>query len=569
MKPTIRPSAPRPRFGRRLLHRAVAVGLSGLLLAGLAACSGSPDPTPSGSTASGPVEGGELVWAIETDITTINPHRNGQDKANPILSNAFSPYLYRNGAGEFEPWIAAGYEVSSDGLQVTLNLRDNVTFSDGAKLDAAAAKLNIDKVSDPAAGYVTSIPGGLRFLESVEVVDPLTLRFTLSKADIQFLLFLSTTHSSPLSPATFDLPQTVLEPGGPQLAGVGPFTIESFIPSTELVFVKRADYAWAPDSIAQGHPAPYLDKVTYRTLKEGSTRTGALQQGQVDVASDIQPIDAALFQGDARFQYLRLFVGGTPYAYYLNVSQPPFDDIRVRQAFVLGADYPAIIASIYQGVYERAWAPVSEVGPFADPALDGWAKVDLDKANQLLDEAGWTERDSDGVRIKDGQRLTVRNPSAAPFIRESRDQLAVAIGAALRQNIGLEYSFEPFDLGTSTEQLDNNQYGLFDNSYGGADPVTGIDLLYFSSDRTRGFIAYGRYDDPELESLIDQGRFTTDLASRKATYLQFQAYVTEHYYVLPLYQTQDNLAARSGAHGFTQDSGTGQLVSAATIWIDR
>jgi peptide/nickel transport system substrate-binding protein len=524
-------------------------------------------PTDS-SAASTPVEGGELVWGIETKLETVNPHRNGQDKANPILVNAFPPYLYRNGEGNFEPWVAAGYETADGGKTVTLKLRDNVTFSDGAKLDAEAAKLNIDKVSSPDAGYITSVDGGLRFLKSVEVLDPLTLKFELDQPDIEFLLFLASRESSPLSPATFDLPQTTLEPGGPELAGVGAFTIESFTPGTELVFKKRAEYSWVPESIAQGHPGAYLDKVTYRTLAEGSTRSGALQQGQVDVASDIQPLDVSLFKDDPNFQYVRNYVGGLPYSYYLNVSKEPFDDIRVREAFILGADYPAILQSIYQGAYDRAWAPFSNVPPFVDTALDGWAKVNVDRANQLLDEAGWTERNADGIRTKNGKPLLVRDPTGSTYIRESRDQLAVAVAAALKQNVGIEFVFEPLDSGTEMERADANDLELFDNSYGGADPVVGVDLLYYSTDPGRGFIARGNYQDKTLEALIDKARFTDDLETRIQTYLEFQQYVTEKFYVLPLYQTQDAFAAKASVHGFTQDTGTGQLVGATTVWVE-
>ncbi|MDR1263983.1 MAG: ABC transporter substrate-binding protein [Propionibacteriaceae bacterium] len=556
--------------------RVAAWALTGALAASaLTACSGqtlaiSDDPSAeTGASAGQPVEGGELVWGIETDITTVNPHRNGQDKATAVLRNAFSPLLYRNGDGQFEPWIAAGVDISEDELTYQLRLRDGVTFSDGAALDAAAVVLTIDKLIDRQAGYVTQTPQGLQFVDSYEATDPKTVTFKLSQPDIQFLLFLSTTQSSPLSPAVWELPQTTLEPGGPQLAGIGPFTIESFTPSTEIVFVKRADYAWTPQSFAhQDHPAPYLDQVTYRVLKEGSTRTGALQQGQIDVASDIQPLDVPLFRDDPAFQYARFPVGGTVYSYYLNVSKAPFDDIRVRQAFILGADYAAILASIFQGTYDRAWAPLSVVGPFADPSLEGWAEVDVDKANQLLDQAGWTERDSDGIRLKDGQRLTVRCPTGAPFVRESRDTVAIAVAAALKQNIGLDFKYEPVDLGTEAELAAANEIELFDNSYGGADPVTGVDLLYYTSDPTRGFLGRGHYDDPELEAVIDQARFTIDLDQRKAAYLKLQEIVTSKFYVLPLIQTQDTYAAQANVHGFEHDTGTGQLLGATTVWIE-
>jgi peptide/nickel transport system substrate-binding protein len=530
--------------------------------------SGSAEPTAGAADAGTPQEGGELVWGIETAITTVNPHRNGQDKAVPVLASAFSTYLYVNGAGEFEPWLAESFEQSADGLTFTLHLRDDVTFSDGAPLDAAAVVLNLDKQKDP--GYLSNPPAALNSVDSYKAVDTKTVEFTLNKEDIQFPLYLAAVQSSPLSPATFELSQDKLEAGGPELSGIGPFVIDSFTANTELALSKRADYVWTPPSLAGGQTTAYLDKVTFRTLTEGSSRTGALQQGQLDIASDIQPLDVAVFENDPAFTYERSFVGGTPYAYYLNAGKEPFDDVNVRNAFILGADYQAILNTIYQGTYERAWLPIANVGPFPDASLTEWAKTDIEAANALLDESGWTERDDEGYRVKDGQRLRARVVTAAPFVRESRDQVAIAIGAALKQNIGLEFTYDIEDLGTSTEAMDAGEYEIFDNSYGGTDPVFGIELLYYSSDRSRGFIAYTNADDSKLEGWIDEARFTSDQAARKEIYTKLQNYVTkEQAYVLPVYQTQDTWAAKTTVHNVLVDQSSGRPVGALSVWIEH
>lgn len=561
-----------------------ALAATGLVAAlALAGCSSAADDDPAGTTgednaeqttasettdeANGPIEGGDLIWSIETKLSTVNPHRNGQDKATPILRNAFSSYLYRNGDGGYEPWLAESYEISEDGLTVTLDLTDGVTFSDGETFDAAAVVANFDAFT--TEGYLSSIPGGLRFLEGYEATGDDTVEFTLSRPDSLFLLYLASTGSSPLSPSSLGAEQTVLEAGGPELAGIGPFVITDFVVNTELAFGKRADYSWAPESIAGEQEAAYLDTVTYRTLPEGSTRTGAIQQAQVHISSDIQPLDVATVEADENLVYQRNYVSGLPYALYFNVSKAPFDDIRVREAFSSGFDLDAIIQSIYHGAFSRAQAPISVVGPFADPSLAGLPEADIDRANELLDEAGWTERNDDGIRVKNGETLTVRAVSGAPFVRESRDQLNIAIGAALAQNVGINYVFEIEDLGTESERSAANDYEVFDNSYGGADPASGLDLLYYSSDPSRGFIARGRYNDSELEALIDAGRFSQDLEVRTEAYLNLQQLVAQNFYSLPLYQTQDNLAALTSVEGITIDEATGQPFGAYTIWLNE
>ena len=144
----------------------------------------------------------------------------------------------------------------------------------------------------------------------------------------------------------------------------------------------------------------------------------------------------------------------------------------------------------------------------------------------------------------------------------------MAIGAALKQSVGIDYQYKVVDLGTSQQSMKDNDFEIFDNSYGGADPASGLDILY-SSDPTRGFIAYGNYNDPKVDELLDQGRFSTDLAARKTTYNEFQQYVTSKFYVLPLYQTQDNLATTKKVHGVTIDGASGQPFGAYKIWLEQ
>lgn len=567
MKLTPRPTTASARFAGRHHWRPVAAGLvaATLLVAG---CSTQQSSATAPSASATPVSGGSLVWGIETALSTVNPQINGQDKARPILRNAFDSYLYRAADGTYQPWLAESYEQSTDGLTLTLHLRKGVTYSDGEPFDAASVVKNFDKIT--SGTYLSSPASALRFVTGYKAVDDSTVQFTLSKPDNYFLLWLSTVNSTPLSPKSLDLPQDALAAGGTQVSGIGPFTITSYTLGNEIVFTRRDDYAWAPDAIAHGQKAAYLQTVTYRTLKEGSTRTGALQQGQVDIASDIQPLDVSTFQDNPSFTYVRNLVSGTPYSLYLNVSKAPFDDVRVRQAFAEGADIDAIVKSIYQGTYNRAWAPITSVGPFQDTSLTGWLKYDVDDANKLLDEAGWTARNSDGIRVKDGQTLTLRAVAGSQFVRESRDQLNIAIGAALKQNVGIDYEYQPVDNATEFARAGANDYEVFDNSYGLADPLVGLDLLYYSSDKTRGFIARGKYNDPTLEGYVDAGRFTSDLQARKDAYTKLQQYVTSKYYVVPLVDTQDTYAySTAKVHGVSIDTATGQPYGAYTVWVTQ
>ncbi|AXE40188.1 ABC transporter substrate-binding protein [Acidipropionibacterium virtanenii] len=562
-------TSPLDPFNRPVGRRSLIMAAAGLAALGpvLSACGGSSSSASPATPTGKPVDGGALIWAIETQLSSANPHTNGQDKARPILRNAFDSLIFLDGDGKYQPWLARTITPSADGTVLTLELRTDVTFSDGEKFNAAAVVKNFDKLSD--AKYATSAAGALSSLKKYEATGPYTVKFTLSKPDNYFLTWLAGVTAAPISPKSLALSMDELQAGGPKIAGTGPFTISTYSLNTEIVFTRRKDYAWAPAAIAKGQKAAHLEKVTYRTLKEGSARTGALSRSQVDVASDIQPLDVETFTSNPRFAYVRATAAGSPYSLYFNVSKTPFEDIRVRQAFAQGADITAIVNSIYRGTYQRAWAPYNLLGPYQDPSLKNWLKFDKAAANKLLDKAGWATKNASGIRTKRGKTLTVRTVSASDYVRESRDQLNVALAAALKQNIGIDYKFQAVDLGTEANRAKANDYEIFDNSYGGADPVVPFDLLYYSSDPSRGYIARGRYNDKQLEKLIDDARFSNDTAARKKTYKTIQEYVTkEKYYALPLAVTQDTYAYNAEkVAGIVADPATGGPFSAYTAWV--
>ena len=306
--------------------------------------------------------------------------------------------------------------------------------------------------------------------------------------------------------------------------------------------------------------------MVYRILTEGSARTGALETGQVQVASDIQPLDVPLFEDAEGFQYVRSFLAGSPYFIAFNPHKAPFDDVRVRQAFILGSDLDAIIESVYHGAYDRAWAPVSSRGPWAAD-LEGWDTTDIDKANELLDEAGWTDRNEDGIRVKDGQPLYLEMYTDTNRLRESRDQVNLALSAALKENVGIDYHYEVVDAGTAAEKAAAEDYYIVDPSYLSADPAGLFDAV-FHSDPTRGVIGQGKFADSKIDELVDAGRLSTDNQARQEIYRQLQEYLTvENWIVLPIYEPQDSVAAAAGVKNIVID-GLGQPFGAYTIWLE-
>lgn len=541
--------------------------LSSLTAAGVmavAACS-SDAATSTTTDAGQPASGGTLRFGFETEPATLNPQLSSQDTVTPLLRNAFDSYLYRDGDGEYHPWLAESYDLSEDGLTFTLTLRQDVTFSDGEPLNADAVIANFDKFTDE--DYTATNRIGRAYLQSWDKgPDEYTVVFTLSQPDNLFIAYLSSLGSTPLSPAS--LTDANLEAGGPGIAGTGPFTISAYQQGATLTLTRRDDYNWPPEALTGRTGAAYLDDIQVSFLSEDATRTGALQSGQVDIIYGVPAQNVSSFDGVDGYTYEEVLNSGTPYSLYLNVSRSPLDDVRVRQAFQKAVDLDTIISSIYYGTAKRAWSSISPTSSFYDASLEGQSVAyDVDAANVLLDEAGWTEYDEAGYRTKDGQRLTIRLVSGAIYVRDSRDTLNLAIADAMKNNVGIEYVFEPVDSGTETERADANDYEVFDNTYNAADVATSLDLLY-NSDPAKGSIARGNYADNTIDDWLNTARSETDQEARRSIYAQFQAYtVQQQAYLLPLYVPRNSLAYGPTVHGTLQDAGSGSVFSAYNIWL--
>lgn len=240
----------------------------------------------------------------------------------------------------------------------------------------------------------------------------------------------------------------------------------------------------------------------------------------------------------------------------------------MRRAFQQAVDLDTLVDSVYYSTAKRAWSAISPVSSFYDSSLEGTSiAFDVDAAGALLDEAGWTGRDSEGYRTKDGKRLTVRLVSGAIYVRDARDTLNLAIADEMKKNVGIEYVFEPVDEGTETERSEANDYEVFDNTYNAPDVATALDLLY-NSDPAKGTIARGRYHDAKVDKWLNTARAETDQEARKATYAEFQGYVVgDQAYLLPLYVPRNSLAYSDKVHGTLVDPGAGSVFSAYNIWL--
>ncbi|MBY5919598.1 ABC transporter substrate-binding protein [Rhizobium leguminosarum] len=492
-----------------------------------------------------PVSGGKLTWGVETEPATLNPQLNGQDKTKLLLRNAYESLLARTADGGYVPWLATEYKISEDGKTYTFKLRNDVTFTDGQKLNAQAVVTNFTKLKD--AAYSGSVSAGpVSRIEDVKAVDDDTVSFTLKRVYAPFLDYVASLEI--LSPAAFASSQ--LKSGGPEIAGTGPFILKRYAKGQEIQFAKNPSYNWAPKNAAHQGSA-YLDDVTYRFLPESSVRAGALTSGQVDMIEGISGNDAALFKENADFSYQTALNTGTPYSLFLNVTWGPTQDIAVRKALVASIDVDAVLTAVYRGERTRAWGITSPVDPqFYDKSIEKTYGADAKLANRLLDEAGWTTRDAEGFRSKDGKRLTIEVVQAQATVRDQRDVLLQALQAQARQNAGIDLAIIFVDAGTYTDRRKTGQFGSIANSNTPTDAID-IEYHYLPLDKG-GTINYSRAAAPELLQWLNEAASTLDNKKRFELYAGLQRFaIVDQAYALPLYEPEDQVAAADYVKGIT------------------
>ncbi|WP_411196747.1 ABC transporter substrate-binding protein [Rhizobium sp.] len=492
-----------------------------------------------------PVSGGKLAWGVETEPATLNPQLNGQDKTKLLLRNAYESLLARTAKGGYVPWLATEYKISEDGKTYTFKLRNDVSFTDGQKLNAEAIVTNFTKLKD--AAYSGSVSAGpVSRIEEVKAVGDDTVSFTLKQVYAPFLDYVASLEI--LSPSAFASSQ--LKSGGPEIAGTGPFILKRYAKGQEIQFAKNPSYNWAPKIAAHQGPA-YLDEVTYRFLPESSVRAGALTSGQVDVIEGISGNDAALFKENADFSYQTALNTGTPYSLFLNVTWGPTQDIKVRKALVASIDVDAVLKAVYRGERTRAWGITSPIDPqFYDKSIEKAYGADPKLANRLLDEAGWTTRDADGFRTKDGKRLTIEVVQAQATVRDQRDVLLQALQAQARQNAGIDLAIVFVDAGTYTDRRKTGQFGSIANSNTPTDAID-IEYHYLPLDKG-GTINYSRAAAPELAQWLNEAASTLDNKKRFELYAGLQRFaIVDQAYALPLYEPEDQVAAADYVKGIS------------------
>ena len=313
------------------------------------------------------------------------------------------------------------------------------------------------------------------------------------------------------------------------LIGTGPFKLDHWTVNQELVVNKNPDY-WQKD--AKGNQLPYLDKITFKPIAEAGQRVNSLVGKQLDVmhTSDGQQV-GALDQKASQFNLMKEQPGRRETRYYLmNVAKAPLDDLTARMAVATAIDRDQINQIRNDGVYDISNGPFDSKVPgyLKDP---GFPKYNLKKATALAKQY----KDAHGGQFSVVLEHT-NDPANSAEAQLIKEQLAKAgIDATLKQDDQTAFI---------TAAISGNFSIMLWRQHPGDDP----DGQYVWWN-TGSLVNFGKIADPELQTLIDQGRSETDPAKRKTIYEDVNKLFSKKVYDVWAYYAAWTVAAQKNIQG--------------------
>ncbi|QOZ24593.1 ABC transporter substrate-binding protein [Bradyrhizobium sp. CCBAU 51753] len=438
--------------------------------------------------ASAQKSGGSLTVGQELDIPGFDPLKVGvyDTSANTAAAAIFDTLATLNDKGEPVPKLAVSWSHSDDYKTWTFKLRPGVKFHDGTPFNAQAVKENFDRQKDPAnkcrcAFYISNII-------SVQTTDDLTVVYNFSDPAVNFPATQSIQSSNNVmqSPTAW---KTKGDDYNRNPVGTGPYILKSWTAGDRMVLEKNPDY-WDKGK-------PYLDRIILKPLPDAQSRFASLQSGEADIVWDDEADADNILkaQKDSKLT-VHTYKGSGAAVYAVNTKNPPFDDIRVRQAVVMALDRPKMSQAVSSGLSRPASNPYGD-GSWVKCKDDGALPFDLEKAKALVKDYGKP------VEFKMLVTATPRGRTVGQVLQQ------------LWKRAGINMEIEQVDQATIVPRAFMRQFQMTPwRIVDLADP----DPQMYANFHTGSPVALANYSDPELDRLLEHARSTADVGQRTEDY---------------------------------------------------
>ncbi|MTI01317.1 ABC transporter substrate-binding protein [Roseibium sp. RKSG952] len=467
----------------------------------------------------------DITIAMQLEPPHLDPTSAAAQAIDSVVyTNIFEGLTRFKGDGSVVPGLAESWEISDDGKEYTFRLHDGVTFHDGSVMEAEDVKFSLDRaLGEDSANAQKALFAGI---ESVEIVDPLTVKVTLSEPNGNFLFNMAWGDAVIVSPDSIDDIKT-------NPVGTGAFTFGEWVQGDSITLNRNPDY-WGDQ--------PALESATFKFISDPTAAFAAMMAEDIDAFDNFPaPENLPQFEADPRFQVL---VGSTEGETILstNNKQPPFDDIRVREAVAHAIDRQAII----DGAMFGYGTPIGTHFAPHNPAyvdLTGNSAYDPEKAKALLAEAGFA----------DGFETTLHLPPPS-YARRGGEIVAAQLA----------------DVGINAEIINVEWAQWLESVFKGKD--FGLTIVSHTEPMDIGIYArpdyYFQYDSLDFQTVMDTLNSTTDPEERAKLLGEAQRLIAEDYVNGYLFQLAKLGVAKAGVQGLWKNAPTAAIDLTEISWSE-
>mgnify|MGYP003632805096 FL=1 len=467
----------------------------------------------------------DIVVALQLEPPHLDPTSAAAGAIDSVLySNVFEGLTRFMGDGSIVPGLAESWEISDDGLTYTFKLHDGVTFHDGTTMDAEDVKFSLDRAR--AEDSVNAQKALYTGIANVEVIDPLTVKLTLSEPNGSLLFNLAWGDAVIVAPESIEnIKQTPI--------GTGAFKFVNWVQGDKIE-LERNDAYWGD--------APALAKATFKCISDPTAAFAAVMAEDVDVFAGFPaPENLPQFEADPRFQVL---IGSTEGETILSINNalPPFDNVKVREAIAHAIDRQAII----DGAMFGYGTPIGTFFAPHNPAyvdLTSLSEYDPEKSRALLAEAGFP----------DGFETTLHLPPPS-YARRGGEIVAAQLA----------------EVGIKAEIINVEWAQWLETVFKGKN--FGLTIISHTEPMDIGIYAnpdyYFQYNNPDFQALMTKLNGTTDPDMRTQMLGDAQRMISEDYVNGYLFQLAMLSVAKADLQGLWTNAPTQATDLTGVSWAD-
>lgn len=497
-----------------MLKRTLSLLLILLLVVGVFAGCAKTEPA-SDTSAEGNEPSNEVIVkdeisiALSADITSLDPQGHNDTKSERVSFLLFNRLFRLNTDFEVVPDLAESWEQPS-ATEWVIKIKEGVKFHDGTELTAEDVKASLERSQVSA-----KVQHVLSEVESIEAVDNYTVKLTTKIAFAPFLYTLVHAGSSIMPKAYLESEDNFASP-----IGSGPYKFVEWTSGDKIVVEKNEDY-FDKDNMGQ------TKTITFKVIPEGTSRTIALETGEVDIVDELPSIDISKVTENADLELYDKPSTRVDF-FAMNNEKPPYDDKLVRQAINYAIDKEAIMIVAINGAGTAAQSVLA-------PSMLGFKAADYEynpeKAKDLLAAAGYP----------DGFTTTIWASG------DERKRIAEVVQANLME-IGITATIEMFEWGTYLDLLmkgeeDTLVLGWTSNP----DPDSTLTPLYFSGNI--GGMNFSRINNEKIDEYIVSAREELDNDKRIKIYNEFHEYIMDEAPIVPLFIKNNIVGANANLKG--------------------